>query len=117
MEQSQLELWIGLGIVVIALVISIWVLKKFWTQIALFIKDTLKEKQSDGYWKWSVTAVITVTVWKAVLISYFYDMVQKGFNEMAFFGLLAVATGAKIASAKAKQIDPLIQPPKDETNL
>lgn len=114
MNQQELELYVGAALSLVGLIIAFWALNKFWVKINIFVTDTLKEKQSDGTYRWSKTSVITVTAWNGVLVSFFYDMVKNGFNEIAWFGLAAVATGAKIANAKAKQIDPLIQPPKEE---
>lgn len=98
-----------LGLIVLILFIRALfkgsVVLKYFGQI---VDDTLKK---DG--KWSKMSIITATAWAIVIWSFHYDLINNGFNETAWFGLLAVATGNKVMDAWSKKVDPTIVTPKD----
>ncbi len=111
---KNIEIMVGLIVATIAILIVLWVLRKFSEKIRIFIQDTLKEKQMDGTWKWSKTALTMATAWYSVLYAFFFDLVKTGFRMDSFVVMALVGTGIPIASAYAKKVNPLIQPPKDE---
>ena len=74
--------------------------------VGQMIEDTLKK---DG--KWSKMSIITASAWQVVLWAFIYDEIHNGFNETAWFGLLAVASGNKVMDAWSKKVDPTITAP------
>lgn len=76
--------------------------------IGQMLDDTLKK---DG--KWSKMSIITASAWLVVMWAFIYDELHNGFNETAWFGLLAVASGNKVMDAWSKKVDPTITAPKD----
>ena len=114
MSEYKLNMIVGIMVVLLPLFTGIYLLRKFSQKVGVFINDTLKERQSNGYWKWSKNSIIIATAWAAVLFVFIYDEIINGFNETAWMYLAGVAIGSPIASAYAKKLNPLVQPPKDE---
>jgi hypothetical protein len=116
--KDNVKLLIGIAVAAIVLFIFIWLVRKFSDKIGIFIRDTMKEKQSDGYWKWSRTSIILVSSWFCVVYAYFFDLTKNGFNFETFCFMGAIATGIPITSAYSKKLNPLIQPPNsnEESN-
>jgi hypothetical protein len=112
--ENNIQIIVGLFVATIFLLFVVYLLKRFSDKIGIFIRDTMKEKQLDGSWKWSKTALTMATAWYAVLYAFFFDLIKNGFNEVAFFAMIAVATGSPLLNAKAKQINPLTNAFKDE---
>jgi hypothetical protein len=113
-DNTAAYLLAGAGVIV--LTVALWLLKKFSQKVNIFLRDTLKEKQADGYWKWSRTSLTMASAWYAVLYSYFFDLVKNGFHMEAFIVLVGVATGVQYISALSKKVNPLVQPPKEDSN-
>ena len=74
--------------------------------VGQMLDDTLKK---DG--KWSKMSIITASAWLVVMWAFIYDELHNGFNETAWFGLLAVASGNKVMDAWSKKVDPTITAP------
>ena len=112
--RENTQIIIGLIVASAIIIFAIYLIKKFNEKVAIFIRDTMKERQPDGYWKWSKTALTMATAWYSVLYSYFFDLVKNGFHMEAFLVLVGVATGSTVFSAYAKKINPLYKQPKEE---
>ncbi len=111
MNTETVFTYIGIAISVVLLILIIIRIRKVLAWCSDVIKDTCRGK--DG--KWSLTSIMMIVAFDAALILIFYDeFKQNKLNEFAIISLLVLATTGKIATAKAKQIDPTIQPPKDE---
>ncbi len=102
---------ITLVIASLGLLFIFYVLRKFSEQVSIFVQDTLKEKQLDGTWKWSKTALTMASAWYSVLFAFFFELLKKGFDIESFLIMACVGTGIPIASAYAKKINPLVQAP------
>lgn len=114
MEGNLIYIGLALVLAAIGLYLTIRLIKKFSGKINLFLRDTLKEKQSDGYWKWSKGAIIIATAWYAVMYAFFFDLFKNGFNFEAFLVIAGIAIGAPITSSYSKKLNPLVTPPKED---
>jgi len=101
-----------MGICVLALVLIVLFVRALIVgsivvkSIGQMLDDTLKK---DG--KWSKMSIITASAWLVVMWAFIYDELHNGFNETAWFGLLAVASGNKVMDAWSKKVDPTITAP------
>lgn len=111
--KSNTEIMLGLVIASFGLIIVFYIIKKFSEQLQIFVRDTMKEKQSDGTWKWSKTALTMASAWYSCLYAFFFDLIKNGFNFEAFMVMAGVGTGVGVAAAYAKKLNPLVQEPKD----
>lgn len=119
MSQDNLNITIGFAIFIVVGIIVFYIIKKFNEKLTIFTNDLLKEKQADGYWKWSRNSMMMFQAWYCCMFVFIADFLKNNYkvNETLFWGMLAIATGGQIASAYAKKVNPLIQEPKeDDTN-
>lgn len=115
MNHDKLNIIIGLTIFAIGGIITFYVVKKFNEKLAIFTNDLLKEKQADGYWKWSRNSMMMFQAWYCCMFVFIADFIKNDYkaNETLFWGMLGIATTGQIASAYAKKINPLVREPKE----
>ncbi len=111
MTQDNIYLISVIILIATFLIIGVFLLKRFSEKVNIFLRDTMKEKQANGYWKWSKGAIIVVTSWGTCEFMCLYSLIKEGFKIEVAVLMACIATGVPIAGAYAKHINPLVQAP------